>query len=51
MSDEVAEELIPATEDAHEDHAPVGTFVVMGFMVLMMIVLWVWAYGLLLARG
>lgn len=51
MSDEVTDELVPATDDAHEDHTPVGTFTVMAFMVLVIIALWIWAYGLLLARG
>lgn len=48
MSDAVEDQM---QEQAHEEHKPVGTFMVMGFMVLVIIALWVWVYGLLLTRG
>lgn len=40
-----------STDEAHEEHHPKGTWMVMGFLLLAIVVLWIYVYGLLLTRG
>lgn len=40
-----------STDEAHEEHHPKGTWMVMGFLLLVIVGLWISVYYLLLTRG
>ena len=42
-----------ATDVDHEDdeHRPVGTILIMVFLLLMIVAMWVWVYSILIGRN
>ena len=49
MTDHVTDHVTDQGED-HEEH-PTGTWALLGIYLLVVVVMWVWVYALLIARG